>query len=98
MVKNKSKAPAAASSYPFWRDIPTTRKGGTKEIAMATPPVESAISDRKVIKAPAAPGQSFQHAHVLLDIFRWLGNAVVHHIPVCLVSFDHLELIILPGV
>ena len=41
LVKNKSMAPPAALQVPSANPIPTTHKGGTNEMAMATPGNES---------------------------------------------------------
>ena len=52
---NNSNAPAAADHSPCFKAMPTTHNGGTSEMAMATPPIESASSSREMIYAPAAP-------------------------------------------
>ena len=52
---NRSSAPRASSVAPASRVKPTTVRGGTSEIAMATPGNVSEMSERQRATAPTAP-------------------------------------------
>ena len=55
LVTNRSRAPTAWSPAPDSRVRPTTDKGGTSEMAMATPGRVSEMSSRARAMAPTAP-------------------------------------------
>jgi hypothetical protein len=54
-VVNSRKAARASRGAPDSRVRPTTARGGTKEMAMATPGKVSEISDRTSATEPTAP-------------------------------------------
>ena len=54
-VTNRSSAPSAESGSPLASMTPTTHRGGTSEMAMATPGRASDTLARLTAKAPAAP-------------------------------------------
>ena len=71
LVTNSNKAPRDWRAAPDSSVSPTTARGGTKEMAMATPGKVSEISDRARATEPTAPVATAGHC------FR-IGAAHVH--------------------
>jgi hypothetical protein len=64
LVVNSSIADQAAEYCPADNPRPTTHSGGTSDMEIATPGMESAMSSRLMAKAPAAPDASAIHRSV----------------------------------